>query len=110
VTLARKGTRRITVDDVAYRWTVLNKTTELDGIGWSPLTFVVEHADTPGAALVVSLPDADPASWAGFPERLPGSVHPRTVAAAIRRALAQGWQPSRRGPRFLLTQPAGEQP
>jgi hypothetical protein len=110
VTLARKGTRHITVDEVGYRWKVLNKTTELPGIGWSPLTFVVEHADTPGARLVVSLPDANPASWVDFPERWPGSVHPRTVAHAIRRALAQGWEPSRRGPQFLLTHPGDERP
>jgi hypothetical protein len=102
---ARAGSRPITVDGVAYRWSVVRKVTEVHGVGVSPLTFVVQLADGTGAKLVVALPDATPASWVVVPERVPGSVRPRTVAAAVRRAIEQGWQPARPGPQFVLAHP-----
>ncbi|MEV0728131.1 hypothetical protein [Polymorphospora sp. NPDC050346] len=99
MTLAIKGSRRITVDGVAFRWSVRRRPTYSQGSGWSPLTFVVEQAEQPGALLVAALPCAHPGNWFGLPSQ---PVLPGTVAAGVRQALTAGWQPSRPGPAFKL--------
>jgi hypothetical protein len=63
--LARKGSRLITVGGATFRWTVRRRPTYSQANGWSPLTFVVERAERPGAILVVSLPCAHPGNWLG---------------------------------------------
>ncbi|WP_119728837.1 hypothetical protein [Thermomonospora amylolytica] len=100
MTLARKGTRRIVVDGVEFRWKVRHKPTYDQGIGSDPLTFVAELAEYSGALLVVSLPYPHPGNWLELPS-VP--VLPRTVATAIRLAMERGWQPSRPGPAFELS-------
>ncbi|WP_199562471.1 hypothetical protein [Micromonospora deserti] len=100
MTLASKGSRRIVVDGVAFRWTVRRRPTYSQANGWSPLTFVAELAEEPGAVLVVSLPYAHPGNWIGYAS---APVRPATVAAGIREALTGGWQPAKPGPAFELT-------
>lgn len=97
--LARKGSRRIAVDGLEFRWLVRRKPTYCQARGWSPLTFIAELADKSGARLVVALPYAHPRNWLNLPS---ASVRPATVAAAIRQALSAGWQPHRPGPAFTL--------
>jgi hypothetical protein len=46
--LVRKGSRRIVVDGTVYRWRLRGRPTYFQGLAWSPCTFAVEHADTPG--------------------------------------------------------------
>ena len=99
MTLARKGTRRITVGSVVYCWKVRGRPTYCQAMGWSPLTFVVEREQPSGSRLVVSLPCAHPSNWLGLPTR---PVLPRTVAGAIVLGLGSGWQPSQRGPDFVM--------
>lgn len=99
MTLASKGTRPITVDGVPYRWKVRRRPTYSQGIGESGMVFAAERADQPGATLVVSLPWAHPSNWLGSPAH---AVRPGMVADTIRQALAQGWEPSRPGPTFVL--------
>jgi hypothetical protein len=100
MTLASRGSRRITVDGVDFRWKVRRKPTYCQANGWSPLTFVVELVEQRGALLVVSLPVAHPGNRLGLPSR---PVLPATVSAAVRRALAAGWQPSQPGAAFNLS-------
>ncbi|GAA1383057.1 hypothetical protein [Catellatospora chokoriensis] len=101
MTLPSKGSRRIVVDGVEFRWTVRRRPTYNQANGWSPLTFVAElAAEEPGAVLVVSMPYAHPGNWIGY---LGGSVRPVAVAAGIREALTGGWQPAKPGPAFALT-------
>lgn len=98
--LARKRSRLITVDGVTYRWKVRHRPTYHQGNGWSPLTFALEHAQSPGSVLVVSLPAAHPGNWM----LLPGmAIRPVTVAASVRIAIGEGWDPARKGHPFLLT-------
>ncbi|SFQ24960.1 hypothetical protein SAMN04489713_12538 [Actinomadura madurae] len=106
MTLARRGCRRIVVDGAEYRWKVRGRPTYCQGLGWSPLTFAVEAAESPGALLVVSLPCAHPSNWVSLPS---GVVLPRTVSRAIHSALLNGWMPTRPGPTFTLTL-SGEHP
>ena len=98
--LVRKGSRLITVDGVVYRWRVRKRPTYARGIADSPLSFAVEQADQRGAVLIASMPAAHPANWVGAPA-LP--VVPSLVAAMIRRAREQGWQPDQPGSAFTLT-------
>lgn len=98
MTLARKGTRSIVVGGVRYRWKVRGKPSYSQANGWTPLVFVVEHADTPGTLLVVSTPYPHPSNWLGLPAT---AVLPRTVAATIERALRKGWRPMLPGPPFV---------
>lgn len=99
MTLARKGSRQITVGSVVYRWKVRGRPTYDQGMGWSPLTFVVEQVCPSGSLLLVSLPCAHPSNWLILPS-VP--VLPQTVASAIALGLENGWQPSKPGPAFLL--------
>ncbi|MEV2274212.1 hypothetical protein AB0I72_01385 [Nocardiopsis sp. NPDC049922] len=76
MTMPRKGTRRITVDGVAYRWRV---TRSLDY--WlQDGAVVVERADCRGRLLVVTL-----LAGPGLP------ITPGQVAAAIHEAGVRGW-------------------
>jgi len=97
--LPRRGSRRIAVDGLVFRWLVRRRPTYCQALGWSPLTFVAELADEPGAQLVVALPYAHPGNRLGLPS---ASVRPATAAAALRQALSAGWQPRRPGAAFTL--------
>ncbi|MFI8295069.1 hypothetical protein ACIGCZ_03870 [Streptomyces nigra] len=105
--LVRKGSRIIVVDGVAYRWRLRGRPTYFQGLAWSPCTFAVEHADTPGATLVVTTDQPHPSNWLDL-EAEP--VLPSPVAAAVRLALREGWTPTKPGSPFHLDQPAGFTP
>lgn len=79
--LVRKGSRRIVVDGTAYRWRLRGRPTYFQGLAWSPCTFAVEHADTPGMMLVATTDQPHPSNWIGH-EAEP--VLPSGVAAAVR--------------------------
>jgi hypothetical protein len=99
MTLAAKDSRKITIDGVAFRWKVRGRPTYCQSNGWTPLTFVAEHAERPGALLVVTLPYARPDNWMGLRA---AAVLPGTVAEAISQALSGGWRPEVPGPPFAL--------
>ena len=100
--LAGKGTRRITVDGVEYRWRVRGRPTYSQAMGWTPLVYAVAHADEPGTTLVVTTDRARPDRVLG--ER-GAPVLPSEVAAAVRRALERGWRPAKPGTPFRLAPP-----
>ncbi|WP_406008390.1 hypothetical protein OG440_21365 [Streptomyces sp. NBC_00637] len=102
--LVRKGSRRIVVDGTAYRWRLRGRPTYFQGLAWSPCTFAVEHAATPGTTLVVTTDQPHPSNWIG---REPEPALPSGVAAAIRLALRAGWAPTASGSAFHLDQSAG---
>lgn len=112
--LARKRSRKITVDGVVFRWRVgrTGGLQDLDAVppaeGWQPLGFVAELSEGGGAKLVVNLRDARlSARWLWM--IVPGdAVTPGVVAASIRSAIVAGWHPDRPGPAFLVV--AGELP
>jgi hypothetical protein len=88
--LAKKGTRRISVNGVPYRWVVSRD----DGY----MVLVAERADGPGQRLEaffkyhdVHEPDG-PGAFRVVGQRR--SISPGVVRAVILAALALGWQPS----------------
>ncbi|MGW8333127.1 hypothetical protein ACWGLE_35155 [Streptomyces sp. NPDC055897] len=99
--LVKKGSRRITVDGVAYRWRVRGRPTYAHGLGWRPLAYAVEQAETSGTTLVVTTNQPHPGNWFEIPAR---PVLPAEVADTIRMARATGWTPEKPGSPFLLDQ------
>jgi hypothetical protein len=99
--LNKKGSRRITVDGTEYRWRIRHKPSYCQGLCWTPLRFAVEiaEAEFPGTTLVVTTGQPHPSNWMGI-EAVP--VRPAQVAAGIREARAQGWDPTRPGVPFVL--------
>jgi hypothetical protein len=91
--LAKRGTRRIAVDGVTYRWVVSPD----DGY----MVLVAELADDPGQRLEVLFAYHDLYEpEGGSVLRIVGqrrAVSPGVVRAVILAALGRGWQPSRRG-------------
>ncbi|MEU8636747.1 hypothetical protein AB0C38_31635 [Amycolatopsis sp. NPDC048633] len=87
MTLARKGSRLITVDGTDYRWTVRPKPTYTQGLG-STMTFAVELAERPGATLVVDTGRPRPDNWLHLATE---PVRPAEVADGVRAALARGF-------------------
>ncbi|QLE70533.1 hypothetical protein FGW37_01960 [Streptomyces rectiverticillatus] len=102
--LPRKGSRRIVVDGVAYRWRVRRRVTYGQGMGWSLLAYAVEHAESPGTTLVVRTGRPHPGNWIRRPAP---PVLPAHVSAAVRAARARGWTPEAPGPPFLLDESGG---
>ncbi|WP_399927510.1 hypothetical protein [Streptomyces kanamyceticus] len=102
--LVRKGARRIVVDGTPYRWRLRRRPTYLQGVAWSPCTYAVEHADTPGTTLVVTTNHPHPSNWLGQ-EAQP--VRPSDVADAIKRALHAGWHPTTPGRPFHVDRSHG---
>jgi hypothetical protein len=76
--LARRGSRRITVDGVTYRWRVRGRVTYARGLAWHPLTYAIEQDGTSGTTLVVTTNQPHPSNWFGIPGR---AVLPADVAA-----------------------------
>jgi hypothetical protein len=101
--LGKKGSRRIIVDGVTYRWRLRRRPTYSQALCWSPCTYAVEHADQPGSTLVVTTDHPHPSNWVTAQAV---SVRPTDVADSIRMALARGWVPSSHGSPFLLNRSA----
>jgi hypothetical protein len=97
--LVRKGSRRIIVDGVTYRWRVRRRPTYDQGLVWSPLTYAIEQAETSGTTLVITINQPHPSNWCEIAAR---PVLPAEVAATIRMAHAKGWTPDEPGSPFLL--------
>ncbi|GAA1261255.1 hypothetical protein GCM10009665_58780 [Kitasatospora nipponensis] len=96
--LAKKGSRRIVVDGVEYRWRVSRRHWCCDQ-DVNTLGYRVQHATRPGTTLVVET--GRPTVPA--PTVLPAEVIlPREVAAGIRAARSSGWTPSSNGSPFKL--------
>lgn len=99
MTLPRKGSRRIAVDGVCYRWRIRQRPTYGQGAFGHSLNLAVELADGPQCTLVVELAQAHPCNWLGDPS-IP--VKPSQVADHVRDALRAGWEPAKRGGTFRI--------
>lgn len=102
MTLVRKGARLITVDGVAYRWRVRARPTYAQALCEKPLAVAVERVDCKGRVLLVNMPQDHPSNWIGG-SAVP--VLPSAVAAIVRKALADGWQPTQPGGAFRMATP-----
>lgn len=99
VALSKRGSRRIEVDGVAYRWRLRGRPTEGQRRGHTPLIVAIAAEVGPGPALIVRHFLAHPGNTVG---RHAEAVTPREVAALIREGIRAGWEPARPGPAFEL--------
>lgn len=99
--LPRKGSRAITVDGARYRWRLRRRPTARQRHG-APLVVAIARADVRGTLLLVHTGALHPGNDT---RRYGASVQPRHVAAWIRQALREGWQPSQPGKPLDLRYP-----
>lgn len=92
--LPKKGSRRIDVDGVEYRWVIRHKPTYTEAIGQANLRAVVELYENPLSVLKIGfmLPRND--SWLTNSKV---EVGPRHIQMAIQKALISGWEPHIKG-------------
>ena len=104
--IPKKGSRKIIVDDVAYRWNMRRKpaSSHYYSDSWGP-TIAVELAenDIPGTTLVVETTNRPWLYLWGDENSRP--ITPADVARAIKLALAEGWHPAEKGSPFKLRLP-----
>lgn len=96
--LARKGSRRIVVEGVAYRWRVSRQhwCCDLEG---TTLGYAVEDAARPGTTLVVDTGRPTLRSPRAVATEV---VMPWEVAEGIRCARTAGWTPAADGSPFVM--------
>lgn len=102
MTLANKGTRKITVDAEYYRWVVSPDS------GY--LVLVVEHLTSAGQRIAVTIPSRD--YWLDFKDLTHGKIEydpkdyrpitPALVRKIILDALELGWSPQSAGKEIQL--------
>ncbi|KAI9134689.1 hypothetical protein [Acaryochloris sp. CCMEE 5410] len=99
MTLAKKGSRKIVVDGVAYRWSIRHKPTYPQALCQSNLTTAVELYDQPGTTLIITWSEPRPDNWLMATST---SITPQHITNAIRQALRQGWEPALSGATYPL--------
>ena len=95
--IPKKGSRKIVVDEVEYRWMVRSKPTYSQGAFGDDMTAAVQLSKSPGAVLSITFPWMRCDNWIGNPE-VP--VTPKDIEACIRAALSEGWQSDVKGSAF----------
>ncbi|MGD2182870.1 hypothetical protein [Lusitaniella coriacea] len=103
MTLPKKGTRKITVNDESYRWLIRRKATygQTDyGIG--TLHVAVEHFQKPGSTLVIITDRSHPKDYSTQKTQIQ-PVTPADVKEWIQKAIEQGWQPKTPGSTFKVS-------
>lgn len=99
MTLQKKGSRRISIDGVAYRWAIRDRPTYMQGIGHSHIGIAVERVDAPLAILRIVVPALRKDNWLLAPGYV---VKPSDLARWIPKALTAGWMPHVQGATFEL--------
>ena len=97
--ITKKGSRRIVVDTMSYRWTIRPRPTYVQALAQAHMSFAVELESGGQTTLLVTVDVARPDNWMGAETQ---SVSPSIVARAIRQALSQGWYPADRGSAFEI--------
>lgn len=104
--LNKKGSRRLTVDGIEYRWRIRKKPSYMQGLCWTPMTYAVEAAkgSRSGTTLIVTSGQAHLSNCVGVEVE---PICPAHVVASIREARERGWDPIRAGSPFRLDRSAG---
>jgi hypothetical protein len=102
MSLPKRGSRRIVVNGVAYRYIIRSNPTYCQGNAWSNLTFAVELETGGQTVLLVDTGYYRPDNWLN---KEGGVVKPTNVTAAIIKALIDGWKPDVPSSAYLLHLP-----
>jgi len=97
MTIPKKGSRKIVVDNVEYRWRIRSNPTYTQGAFGDNMTAAVELYQEPKSVLIISFPWMRCDNWLGDPI---SPVTPKHIEASIRQAIIEGWQPNIKGSAF----------
>ena len=89
-----RGSVPIHVDGVDYRWRIRKRPTYSQGISEHGLVVTVQTESDPLCVLRITINAARPDNWIC---KNHNAITPSNVAAFIRSALANGWQPNSPG-------------
>jgi hypothetical protein len=103
--IAKKGSRRIVVDGVPFRWSVRPRPTYTQALAQGPLSFAVEMENSGHTTLVVTIDASRPDNWVLAQSSV---VTPSLVERAIRQALNQGWRPTEKGSPYAIALSAAQ--
>ena len=101
--VARKGTRKITVDGKVFVWKLTFNWEEFEQL----MLVTVELLASPASKLLV-YPIRLSVNFVDFNRGEP--ITPKTVESFIRQGLSKGWQPQVRGPAFVLGRKSVKKP
>jgi len=99
MTLPRKASRKIVVDECGYRWVIRKKPIHGGRTGEANLRAVVELSENPASVLLIDFlyPRNRNLLSNEFVE-----IGPKHVANAIREAIDEGWKPAETGADFEI--------
>ncbi len=99
MTIPKRGSRRIVVDDLPYRWRLRRRPTPDQRSGRTPLLIAVSAEEGEGPTMVAHLQRRHPRNEQAQRSQ---AVTPAEVARLIREARRLGWAPLRPGKQFHL--------
>jgi len=100
MTIPKKGSRKITVEEVNYRWAITRKPPRSQDLDNANVSAAVELAENPRSVLSISFSGVGYDKWIGI---APKPVTPKHIETCIKRALNEGWQPNKNGSAFTKT-------
>jgi len=89
MSLTKKGSRTIKVDNNTFLWQIRKKPSYSATIGESPLSVAIQLKDTNNSVLVVGCNGPRPDAWIKETKEI--VVTPKHVAEIIKSAISQGW-------------------
>ena len=95
--IPKKGSRKIIVDGIEYRWRVRWKPTYSQSTCNSNLMAAVELYENPQNILSIEFPWIRYDAWIGVAEQ---PVTPSIIETCIKNALNQGWNPAEKSKTF----------
>lgn len=96
--IPKKGSRKIVVKDIEYRWLIRRKATYAQtAYGIGKLSVAIELAEAPGTTLLIYTDRNHPKD---FHTQKVIPIIPSDIANWILQALELGWKPFRKGKQF----------
>ncbi len=103
MSIPKKGSRKIIVDDEPFIWLIRKVTNrQLDGQGGDIIRVAVEHAKSPGSSLVISTNRIHPEGYNVTSDEI-NPVTPSDVALWIKQSIEIGWLPKIGGETFQVS-------
>lgn len=98
---ARKGFRKIIIQEEVFLWKLNSKVAMAQEFGYSPIYIAIQKANSNGSKLIANT-NMEP-KWnyaAGNPNSEFRGITPKDVRKIIIKALNEGWQPNEKGKPF----------
>ena len=94
--ILKKGSRKIVVEEIKYRWNMRRKPTHAQADYSCSVSAAVELLENPGSVLHITFTGNN----YNYDHGTEFPVTPKDVEASIKSALNKGWQPEKSGATF----------